>query len=63
MMLDGWFCEPGMEWDDHEKMCVVFSTTCPNPPQTTTGLPDDPTTALPMEESKDWGIWDGFPPL
>ena len=52
MMLDGLYCGTHLEWDDNEKMCVLDSSTCPNPPQKTTGLPEKLTTTVRQEDSK-----------
>ena len=49
IMLDGIFCDGNLEWDDKEKACVEKSSTCPNPPLTTSFYPEEYTTMVPGE--------------
>ena len=49
IMLDGIFCDGNLEWDDKEKACVEKSSTCPNPPLTTSFYPEEYTMMVPGE--------------
>ena len=74
IMLDGIFCDDNLEWDDKEKACVEKSSTCPNPPLTTSFYPEEFTTVLPEESEHSliwffngffyiWNSWEFFHPL
>ena len=56
IMFDGIYCDGHLEWDDKEKACVEKSSTCPNPPLTTSFYPEEYTTMVP-EESEHSLIW------
>ena len=56
IMLDGIYCDGNLEWDDKEKACAEKSSTCPNPPLTTSFHPEEYTTMVP-KESEHSLIW------